>query len=187
MTAVAKILTGRDEAIGNTGWQTPAAVFDEIEAEFGPFDLDPASAHGSYVASKVDHYCTPEGFFKREGLEYTRISADHGLDYCWDWHNRVFVNPPYRRVTDWVRKGAESAKEGALVVMLLIPSTDARWFHRYVWDKRLHRPREGVEVRFLEGRIRFVHPDPAKRETDFKGFRPISGNMLVIFHPEQPL
>jgi len=67
--------------------------------------------------------------------------------------------------------------------MLLIPSTDARWFHRYVWDKRLHRPREGVELRFLEGRIRFVHPDPEKRETEFKGFRPISGNMLVVFHP----
>lgn len=178
---MSNVLT-RDLAVGNSGWQTPAATFDALAAEFGPFDLDPAGALIAYATNNCARFCTEQGsFFWLDG-EPQEFAACDGLTL--PWSGRVFCNPPYRRVEEWVKKGSESAKSGALVVMLLIPSTDARWFHRYVWDKRLHRPREGVEVRFLEGRIRFVHPDPAKRATDFKGFRPISGNMLVIFHPE---
>lgn len=170
----------REWSVGNTGWQTPCDVFDRIAAEFGPFDLDPASARGAYSSQHVGLFCTPDGTFFSVGLG-VRLSEDDGM--VRPWHGKVFVNPPYRQVEAWVKRGSESAKAGATVVMLLIPSTDARWFGRYVWDRRLHRPREGVECRFLEGRIRFVHPDPEKRLTDFKGFRPISGNMLVIFHP----
>lgn len=174
----------REWSVGNTGWQTPPEVFDAIAAEFGPFDLDPAGSHTAYVSSKVERYCTEDGVW-----EYTPdgplevFPGFGGLGI--NWTGRVFVNPPYKRVEEWVRKGSEAAKVGALVVMLLIPSTDAGWFHRYVWDGYLQRPREGVELRFLKGRIRFIHPDPEKRVTDFKGFRPISGNMLVVFHPRQ--
>lgn len=178
-------VVSREGAVGNTGWQTPAEVFDAIAREFGPFDFDPAGAHTAYVSLAIGRYCTEAGTFLATPDGPVKTSDDDGL---WaDWRGRVFVNPPYRKVEEWVRRGSESALSGALVVMLVIPSTDARWFHRYVWDKRLHRPREGVEVRFLEGRIRFVHPDPEKRVTDFKGFRPISGNMLVIFHPKEVL
>lgn len=175
----------REWSVGNTGWQTPPEVFDALEAEFGPFNLDPAGAHTSYVATKVNAYCTEEGTWRMTDLGPQMLTPTHGLSH--EWAGRVFVNPPYKRVEEWVAMGARSATQGALVVMLLIPSTDARWFHKYVWDKRLHRPREGVELRFLEGRIRFLHPDPEKRETDFKGLRPISGNMLVIFHPSEAL
>lgn len=174
-------VAGREGSVGNTGWQTPGHVFGALHAEFGPFDLDPAGAHSAYVSDQVREYCTPEGRFRHRVDGSEQLSSQCGLTT--PWLGSVFVNPPYKRVEEWVRKGSESARAGALVVMLLIPSTDARWFHRYVWDKRLHRPREGVELRFLEGRIRFVHPDPEKRETEFKGFRPISGNMLVVFHP----
>lgn len=177
-------VTSREGAVGNTGWQTPPAVFDEIARELGPFDLDPAGAHSAYVSQAIGMYCTEQGtFYAAPGSQPIWVDMNHGLEREWD--GRVFVNPPYKNVEAWVKKGSDSAKAGALVVMLLIPSTDAKWFHRYVWDKRMHRPRERVEVRFLEGRIRFIHPDPEKRETDFKGFRPISGNMLVIFHPQE--
>lgn len=177
------LVKSRDGVVGNTGWQTPPEVFDKLAKEFGPFDLDPASAHTAYTSEHVDLYVTPEGVFRWlpfDPLHELVMDLD-GLTI--NWTGKVFCNPPYKHVEQWVKKGHDAAIHGALVVMLLIPSTDSRWFHRYVWDKRLHRPREGVEVRFLEGRIRFVHPDPARRETDFKGFRPISGNMVVVFHP----
>lgn len=179
------VLLPRDTALGNTGWQTPRNVFDEIAAEFGPFDLDAAGAHTAYVSQVVAHYHTPEGEFIWTPDGPSKVCDDDGLARLWE--GRVFVNPPYRKVEEWVRHGRASAAAGALVVMLLIPSTDSRWFHRYVWDARLHRPRADTEVRFLKGRIRFIHPDPEKRVTDFKGFRPISGNMIVVFHPGDSL
>ena len=183
MGSTANVVQGREGAVSNIGWQTPAAVFDALNAEFGPFHLDPAGAHTAYVSTQVELYSTEEATFRMTDAGPVLTHYLHGLEIL--WRGKVFVNPPYKRVEEWVRRGSESAKAGALVVMLLMPSTDAKWFHRYVWDKRLHRPRGGVELRFLEGRIRFVHPDPTKRETDFKGFRPISGNMLVIFHPAE--
>jgi hypothetical protein len=170
-----------DGALGNTGWQTPPAFFDGVAQEFGPFDLDPSGAHTAYVSQAIAYYHTEDGEWLWTPDGPSKISNDDGLARLWT--GRVFCNPPYRRVEAWVKQGRESAAAGALVVMLLAPSTDARWFHRYVWDARLHRAQGDTEVRFLEGRIRFLHPAPAQRETDFKGFRPISGNMLVIFHP----
>lgn len=181
MGAANTVLT-REGAVGNTGWLTPADIFDKIESEFGPFHLDPAGNPESYVTQRCEAFCTPDGCYRWIDGIADKLHEFDGLTT--PWNGAVFVNPPYRRVEEWVKRGSEAAKaSGALVVMLLIPSTDARWFHRYVWDARLHRPREGVEMRLLQGRIRFIHPDPAKRETDFKGFRPISGNMLVVFHP----
>lgn len=182
---VAVIIDGREHAVGNTGWLTPPDVFDRYAAEFGPFDLDPAGNPDSYATQMCRTFCTPEGTFRWTPDGPPKIADDDGLH--WPWIGRVFINPPYRRVEAWVERGVDAAKAGALVVMLLLPSTDSAWFHKYVWDKRLHRPREGVEARFLQGRIRFIHPDPAKRETDFKGFRPVSGNLLVVFHPREAL
>lgn len=181
------IIDGREGAVGNTGWLTPPDVFDRYAAEFGPFDLDPAGNPESYATQHCEAFCTETGTYNWTGLEMPRtshVSDEDGLAY--EWEGRVWCNPPYRNVEAWVAKGSASAKAGALVVMLLLPSTDSGWFHRYVWDKDAHRPREGVEARFLQGRIRFIHPDPAKRETDFKGFRPVSGNLVVIFHPPIP-
>ncbi len=149
------ILDGREHALGNTGWQTPAAVFGALDAEFGPFDLEPAGAHEAVASLGCAFYCTPTGTYDTAGV---LVDDTNGLER--NWVGKIFVNPPYRRVEEWVRKGSESAATGyATVVMLLIPSTDSRWFHRYVWDSVMHRPRERVEVRFLQGRIRFIHPD----------------------------
>lgn len=181
MSNSANVVKSRDGVVGNPGWQTPSAVFDKLAAEFGPFDMDPCSAHTAYTSTQVLFYYTPEGAFQMTPDGPLQFAEGEGMTR--PWVGRVFCNPPYKRVEEWVKRGSEAAKAGALVVMLLIPSTDAQWFHKYCWDSETHEPRIGVEVRFLQGRIRFVHPDPAKRETDFKGFRPISGNMVVVFHP----
>lgn len=89
-------------------WQTPRAVMQMLEAEFGRFDFDPCPVGG------VD------------GLE-----ADWGTGL-------VFVNPPFKKpsggswVGAWVAKAWESAQAGATVVMLLPAKTDVRWWHDYV-------------------------------------------------------
>jgi len=38
--------------------------------------------------------------------------------------------------------------------MLLPARTDSWWWHEFIWDG--NKPRDGVEVRFLKGRVRFV-------------------------------
>ena len=66
-------------------WTTPLDLFDELEAEFGFFDLDAA-------ASDENARCE---------LYYTE--ADDGL--AQEWFGQVFVNPPYGRViSEWVEK-----------------------------------------------------------------------------------
>lgn len=170
--------------IGNSGWQTPQSIFDSYALEFGPFDLDPASAHTAYTSTQVEYYCTEEGTFEKGGA---KISDEDGLAISWS--GRVWLNPPYKRVEPWIAKAVESVQTHEIdcIVMLLMPSIDSKWFHRFLWDSISHQPRPGIHLRFLQGRIRFVHPDPEQRKTAFKGFRPISGNMIVVMeNPTTP-
>lgn len=69
-----------------------------------------------------------------------------GLSQKWD--GVCWCNPPYgRKVKDWVLKAEQSAKDGAIVVMLLPARTDTKWFHDYILGK--------AEIRFLKGRLKF--------------------------------
>ena len=94
------------------------------------FDLDPAA--------------TPEN--ARAPRFYT--PADDGLTK--DWFGRVWVNPPYSGVRDWVRKAVAEAQRAEVeyVVMLLPARTDTRWFHDLV------RP-HAQQVIFVRGRLKF--------------------------------
>ena len=61
---------------------------------------------------------------------------------------RVFCNPPYSNISEWVRKCYyESQKDGTLVVMLIPARTDTRYFHDYILNRS--------EVRFIKGRLKF--------------------------------
>lgn len=118
--------------------ETPQALFDELDAEFG-FTLDPCSTHENAKCEK----------------HYTR--GENGLSRSWDGE-RVFMNPPYGRVIEtWVRKAwltvAESLNPRTLVVGLLPARTDTAWWHDYIQDK--------AEVRFLRGRVRYSGGGPA--------------------------
>lgn len=110
-------------------WETPAATFAELDAEFH-FDLDPCSTHAN---AKCARHFTKE---------------DNGLAKNWAGC-RVFCNPPYgREISAWVRKAYnESKKPDTLVVMLIPARTDTSYFHNYIYGK--------AEVRFIRGRLHF--------------------------------
>jgi phage N-6-adenine-methyltransferase len=108
-------------------WETPQAFFDRLNDEFH-FDCDVAA---SAENAKCERFYT---------------EADNALEQ--PWRGVCWCNPPYgRKVGDWVAKAAQSAREGATVVMLLPARTDTRWFHRYIY----HR----AEIRFVAGRLHF--------------------------------
>ena len=112
----------------NDEWGTPQHVFDALNEEFH-FNLDPCASDINY---KCDHYITIE----QDGLKF-------------DWGGyRVFCNPPYSKVSQWVEKAYnESRKPETLVVMLIPARTDTRWFHEWIYGK--------AEIRFVKGRLKF--------------------------------
>lgn len=134
-------------------WATPQDFYDALDQEFH-FNLDPC---GTDDNAKCQCYYTKE---------------DDGL--IKEWPGVVYMNPPYgREIGKWVAKAASEAKKGAMVVCLLPSRTDTRWFHDHIWDKEKHRPREGVQVRLLKGRLKF---GGSKNSAPFP-------SMVVVFWP----
>lgn len=89
-------------------WETPQALFDELDKEFH-FETDVCA---SVDNAKCDRYYT---------------EADDGL--AQDWQGVCWMNPPYgRQIGKWVKKAYESA---ATVVCLLPSRTDTAWWHDY--------------------------------------------------------
>lgn len=108
-------------------WGTPQAIFDELNKEFH-FDVDVCAVKEN---AKCKNYFSPE----KNGLNQ-------------EWNGTVWMNPPYGRlIKDWTKKAYDSYIEGATVVCLLPARTDTQWFQRHCL---------GGEIRFIEGRIKFV-------------------------------
>ena len=108
-------------------WETPKDFFDKLDAEFR-FNLDVCALPEN---AKCAAFYSPDV----DGLSQP-------------WYGRCWCNPPYgRQVGRWVAKAAQSAAEGATVVMLLPARTDTAWFHDYIYGR--------AEVRFVRGRLKF--------------------------------
>ena len=126
-------------------WETPQYLFDKLDSEFY-FDADVCALPDN---AKCKKYYTPE----QDGLSQPWTGV------CW-------CNPPYgREIGKWVEKAYNSAKDGALVVMLLPARVDTRWFHDYIYNK--------AEVRFIRGRLKF---GKSKNSAPFP-------SMIVVFRP----
>ena len=82
-------------------WQTPDAVYAELEAEFG-FDFDPCPANPQF----------------------------DGLSVEWGKSNFVNP-PYGREIGRWLAKGFAEWKKGKTVVFLIPSRTDTRWWHDY--------------------------------------------------------
>jgi phage N-6-adenine-methyltransferase len=109
-------------------WETPQEFFNKLNQEFN-FTLDPCSNRNH----KCDKYFT----IKEDGLRQ-------------DWSKDiVFMNPPYGGHTgDWIRKAYEESKRGAIVVCLIVSSSDRSYWHEYIFPY-------ANQIRFIRGRLRF--------------------------------
>lgn len=126
---------------GNDNYSTPGYLLGALDHEFG-FDLDPCPL-------------APEP--EVDGL---------GLDWS---GRRVFLNPPWSRISPWVDKALESGAE--VVVMVLPARTDTGWFHR-LKDR-------GAEIRLFRKRMKFVRGGVQTRgATD--------GTLVAVLRPLSP-
>ena len=125
-------------------WETPRYLFDGLNAEFG-FELDVCA---TAATAKCRRYFTAD---------------DDGLTK--DWEGSCWMNPPYgREIEQRMKKAAQSARDGALVVCLVPARTDTRWWHKYATLG---------EIRYLRGRLKFGN---AKNSAPFP-------TAIVIFRP----
>jgi len=140
----------------STEWETPAELFSELHREFW-FDLDVCATADNAKCAK----------FYNE--------SDNGLIKDWHMDGKVcWMNPPYgREIGAWIEKAWSESLRGCRVVCLLPVRTDTKYFHQFIWDMHNNRPKRGVDIRFLRGRIKFV---------DAKSSAPFP-SMVVIFSP----
>jgi phage N-6-adenine-methyltransferase len=145
-----------------TEYGTPRALFEGLNKEFH-FVLDAAT--------------TPDNPL---GTRFFYTSENNALTKSWDLGGNVFCNPPYSRgLLEWVEKGYRTVLESPsnITVVMLIPArTDTKFFHTCVWKDG--KPRPGVEVRFIQGRLRFESSNNIKQNS-----APFP-SMLVIFRPQ---
>lgn len=123
-------------------WYTPEEFYQKLNSEFS-FTLDPCASDENFKCKK---YYTEE---------------DEGLSKSWAGET-VFMNPPYSKVKDWIKK-AFNERRKATVVCLIPSRTDTRYFHDYCSYAK--------EIRFIKGRLKFG---------DSKNAAPFP-SMVVIF------
>ena len=110
-------------------WETPQSFFNKLNNIY-KFTLDPCSTPES---AKCEKYYTLE---------------DDGLSKSWK-NETVFVNPPYGKIKDWVKKAHdESINNGAVGVMLIPARTDTRYWHNYIME-------DAESIYFVKGRLKF--------------------------------
>lgn len=110
-------------------WSTPQEFFNELNEEFF-FTLDPCSTNEN----------------KKCSTNYT--IAEDGLSKDWSGHS-VFMNPPYGGNTrKWIEKAWQESLKGAVVVCLIVSSTDRSYWHDFIFPY-------ASEIRFVRGRLKF--------------------------------
>lgn len=161
---LSKVVHSSSKTGGKDTWRTPEGLFDTLDAEFS-FLVDGAADETNALCY---HWYGPGSSLGEDALALPswRATDEHP--------NHVFLNPPYSRNADFVRKARAEADAGNALVVLLLPArVDVQWFHDLIWDRWEHKPRPRCEVRFIKGRLKF---DDGDTGAPFP-------SMIVIFHP----
>lgn len=133
-----KLVSGTDQSdltTGNSCWETPPLVFEQLNADFGPFDVD-------LTADAQRHLC-PTWFGPQ-----SPVGESDALTATWDAFDFGYSNPPYgpfiqavlARATYWAGEGFDST--------LLLPMRVTKAFKAHV----LHG---ASELLFCDARLTF--------------------------------
>ena len=114
------------DARSSDDWITPRAILGAL----GRFDLDPC-------ASDAQPWPTAD--------RMNAARENNGLAI--PWTGRVWLNPPYKAVGEWLRRLAIHGNGVALV----FARVETDWWWRWVWER-------ATSVLFVRGRLRFCLP-----------------------------
>ena len=105
-------------------WLTPP----EIVSALGPFDLDP---------------CTPI-FMPWDTAEQRYTESDDGLSL--PWYGRVWLNPPYSKLKNWLGRMADHGNG----IALTFARTETQAFHQFIFPY-------AYSLFFFQGRLYFYN------------------------------
>lgn len=118
----------------------------------------------SHQGEKSDDWFTPKWLYDQLKEEF-QIDYDpcpymneEKLGLLSDWGKRVFVNPPYSNIDNWLNKAMLELDKGnsEIIIFLLFSRTGTSWFHKYIWNSEKNKFRDRVlSVRFIRGRLKF--------------------------------
>jgi site-specific DNA-methyltransferase (adenine-specific) len=108
--------------------RTPLDIWEDLTKEFN-FTLDACASDNNHLLPK---YYTKETNCLKQ-----------------DWTDEVvYLHPMFdMHIGKFVEKAHNSK---CTTIMLLPASTHTRYFHKFMWDKEKNKPKENVEIRFLE-------------------------------------
>jgi phage N-6-adenine-methyltransferase len=114
-------------------WETPQDLFDLLDKEFH-FTLDAAASVNN---TKCDRFLA-------------NFPGGDALSFTW-WKSAgdgsIWLNPPYSRIKDFIKKAYEESLNDVIIVCLVPSRTDTRYWHDYVM--------KAAEIRFIKGRLKF--------------------------------
>jgi phage N-6-adenine-methyltransferase len=154
--------------------RTPRSLFDHLHERFR-FTVD--------AAASADNALLPR--FWTKGADALRL----------DWTGeRVWCNPPYSAIPDWVTKASTEAAYGCPLVVMLLPAdrTEQPWWQDMIepWRDRGRVGNVILSTTFIRKRVKFGlpqnHPDAQKGLPGRKGgYRyPPFGCVLVMWATE---
>jgi hypothetical protein len=126
-----------------------------------------------------DNWATPKELYDKLNAEFKfdfdpcPLHSDFdGLTIEWGKSN--YINPPYSRQLKeaFVIKAIEESKKGKVCVMLLPVSTSTKLFHKHILPN-------AKDIRFLEGRVRFLGINTKGEYVTDKA--PMHDSMVVVF------
>ena len=126
-----------------------------------------------------DNWATPKELYDKLNAEFKfdfdpcPLHSDFdGLTIEWGKSN--YINPPYSRQLKeaFVIKAIEESKKDKVCVMLLPVSTSTKLFHKHILPN-------AKDIRFLEGRVRFLGINTKGEYVTDKA--PMHDSMVVVF------
>jgi len=130
-------MKGQDALFSHKGdeWETPRWLYDKLNSDF-VFDLDATATQENALAP---------GYFTKED---NALKQDWFIDYGEDGIVKtVFLNPPYSKISAFMKKAYKESLKGAVVVCLIPCRTDTKYWHNYCM--------KASEIRLVKGRLKF--------------------------------
>lgn len=124
-----QLIKGKNKKQYDMKWiRTPIVIWEKLSKEF-KFTIDACASDKNHL---VERYWTKE----QDALKQ-------------DWNDEIiYCHPMYdAHIPKFIKKAVES---NSVCVFLLPASTNAKYFHDYLWCSYNNKPKENIEIRFLQ-------------------------------------
>ena len=114
-----------------------------------------------YNTKVSNHWGTPKDLHEKLDSEFNFNfdACPYNADFDSlkiSWGNSTYCNPPYSHIESFARKARKQQKKGKTIVMLIPARTSTKYFHKWILPH--------AEIRFIEGRLKFIDLDDSSKQ-----------------------